>query len=126
MATNPTSIHEDAGLIPGLNQWVKGSGVAMNYGEVSEAARIWHWCGCDVGTSTPSLGTSICHKYGPKKIKIKSVREGIREVKIKTLVFFLFSIDPTDNSFFKITIVTVRFMTDEMNEREKRMRNIYQ
>ena len=32
MVTNPARIHEDEYLIPGLTQWVKGSGVAISCG----------------------------------------------------------------------------------------------
>ena len=30
---NPTSIHENVDLIPGLTQWVKQSSIAVSYGE---------------------------------------------------------------------------------------------
>ena len=44
---NPTSIHEDAGLIPGLIQSVKGSGIAMRCGvgfrHGLDLALLWLW-----------------------------------------------------------------------------------
>ena len=44
---NPTSNHVDVGLIPGLAQWVKGSGVAMSCDVVhrcnSDPALLWLW-----------------------------------------------------------------------------------
>ena len=44
---NPTTVHEDTVLIPGLTQWVKGSGVAMScgvcHGHSSDLALLWLW-----------------------------------------------------------------------------------
>ena len=69
---NPTTIHEDVGLTPGLAQWLGiqhchklrhrsqmwlGSGLVM---AVAQAGS----CSSD---STPNLGTSVCHRCSPKK-----------------------------------------------------------
>ena len=45
-AKNPTSILEDVGWIPGLAQWVKGSGIALScsVGHRDGPELLWLWC----------------------------------------------------------------------------------
>ena len=46
---NLASNHEDEDSVPGLTQWVKDLALPRAVVQVTDAAQIWHCCGCDVG-----------------------------------------------------------------------------
>ena len=72
---NPPSIHEDAGLIPGLAPQVGEWSIAVSCGVGgrcgSDPTLLWLWCRPATWDWTPSLGTSICRRCGPTKTKDK-------------------------------------------------------
>ena len=92
---NPTNIHEDVGLTPGL-------GIGNTCG--LDPVLLWLWCRPAVAAliGPASLETSICHRYSPKK----------RKKKKKNFAFMVFngiraeinSFPPLEKLFHVITI----------------------
>ena len=55
---------------PAFPQCVKDPMLPLTVVQVEDETRIWHCPGCG-SDSTPSLGTSICSRFGPTEKKKK-------------------------------------------------------
>ena len=74
---NPTSIHEDVSLTPGLAQWVKDPGISMSCGvghrRSLDPMLLWLWRRLAATAPIGPLAWElpICQGYRPKKTKKK-------------------------------------------------------
>ena len=93
VVTNPTSSHEGKGEIPGLTQWLRIERChalqCRSQSQLESCVAVAWLAGSCRSDSTPSLGTSTCCGYGPKKQKKK--KENYRDLTIAYVCFTFLS-----------------------------------
>ena len=78
--TNPTSTHEDAGLIPSLAQWLSGLGIWHCHRCGSDPVLLWLWCSLAAAAQIQPLAWELQYVVGAalkrqKKQKTKNTHK---------------------------------------------------